>query len=187
MGAVFSKPAQPRDKACISFNKGNCPSNAHHPSLLHVCSSCLYTVQRLCHHTEQFCKWKTQPKIGVVGWGLRQGTPVHPGYVGHTDYGRLNPPAPLLNLVPISQLIPALGKDTGIAFISLTAPSVATSQATTPSCIPAEAHSPSSHHPHMRAPWPLELSAQMQDTGDNCIKQTSFPNRSKPSTSKPYC
>ena len=61
-GAVLSEPAQPTDKACISFNKGTCPSNTDHPFLLHMCSYCLYTVQHLCHHTEQFCRWKALPK-----------------------------------------------------------------------------------------------------------------------------
>ena len=60
----------------------------------------------------------------------------------------------------------------GIACISLTAPGLAISQAIVPACTPAKAYAPSSPHPHTWAPGPLELSVQMQETGDFCIKQT---------------
>ena len=45
----FSEAAQPEDKACAAFNRGTCVTNASHGSDLHVCSYCLYTIQRLCH------------------------------------------------------------------------------------------------------------------------------------------
>ena len=61
-GTVLSEPAKPEDKACVRFNWSTCTNNVDHPSLLHVCSYCLYTVQHLCHHTEQFCKKKDWPK-----------------------------------------------------------------------------------------------------------------------------
>ena len=62
------------------------------PLLLHMCSYCLYIVQRLCHHTEQFCRWKALPNTGHGSsetrhccspriWsalGLRQTYPTHP-------------------------------------------------------------------------------------------------------------
>ena len=66
-GTVFSKPTEPGDKVCINFNKGTCHRNADYPSFLHVCSYCLYTVQHLCHHTEQFCNRKALPKKGAGG------------------------------------------------------------------------------------------------------------------------
>ena len=61
----YSEPAKPRSKACAAFNKGQCVDNTWHPADLHVCSYSLHNVQRLCHHTEQYCKCKTFSKNGV--------------------------------------------------------------------------------------------------------------------------
>ena len=52
---------------------------------------------------------------------------------------------------------------------------MATSQAIVPVCTPAEAHAPSSHRPHTRAPQPFGSLLQKQETGDICIKQTFLP------------
>ena len=66
-GLVLNDSSKPGDKVCDGFNKGKCASNADHPSFLHVCSYCLYTVQHLCYHTEQYCCRKAQPKNGAGG------------------------------------------------------------------------------------------------------------------------
>ena len=52
----FSEPVKPGDRACTAFNKGLCVTL--HPADLHVCCYCLFTIQRLCHHMEQFCRCK---------------------------------------------------------------------------------------------------------------------------------
>ena len=65
----------------------------------------------------------------------------------------------------------------GIACSSISAHHTATSQATAPTCTPAKANAPYSRHLHPRAYQPLELSSEVQETGDICLKQTSFPGR----------
>ena len=65
---LLSDSSKPGDKVCDGFNEGKCASNADHPLFLHVCSYCLYTVQCLCYHTEQYCRRKAQPKNGA--WGV---------------------------------------------------------------------------------------------------------------------
>ena len=97
------------------------------------------------------------------------------GYAVHMDYHSLTAPAPLLNPVPISKLIPALGKDMGIACSSISPQHMATLQATSPACTPAVAHAPSPRHPHTQLPQPLELSSEVQKVRDICLKQTSSP------------
>ena len=66
--------------------------------------------------------------------------------------------------------------DMGIACSSTSAQHMATLKAIAPACTPAEAHAPSSYHPHMWLPQPLELSSEVQKAGDICLKQTSFPS-----------
>ena len=64
----FSEPSQQGDNICAAFNSGTCVNNASHPSELHMCSYCLYTVQQLCHHAEQYCRCKGMSKYGA--WGV---------------------------------------------------------------------------------------------------------------------
>ena len=58
--AILSEPFPPGDKACVNVNY--LPSNADHPSLLHVCNYCIYSVQCLYHNTEQFYRRKALSK-----------------------------------------------------------------------------------------------------------------------------
>ena len=41
-----SVPSKPGDRAYTGFNRFTCPSNASHPTDLHVCAYCLYTVHK---------------------------------------------------------------------------------------------------------------------------------------------
>ena len=67
-GGQFSVILQNRGTRRVAVSTmANAHPNADHPSFLHVCSYCLYTVQCLCYRTEQYCCRKVLPKNGPGG------------------------------------------------------------------------------------------------------------------------
>ena len=53
----YSDPAKPGSKVCAAFSS---VLITHHTRLtsMYAATACMNTVQRLCHHTEQYCKRK---------------------------------------------------------------------------------------------------------------------------------
>ena len=88
-----------------------CFNNAYHPSDLHVCSYCLITIQRLCHHMCTRSSTADGRACQIMGGGgggggaLRQATPIENGYPPLMDsfvvtMDRQHSPAPTLVTLP---------------------------------------------------------------------------------------
>ena len=52
--------------ACVAFLQGQCVDSTSHPAELRIFRCCLYTVNKRCYLTEQFCNRKGFSKYGAV-------------------------------------------------------------------------------------------------------------------------
>ena len=150
-----------------------CINDADHPSLLHVCSYCLYNVYSISAitHVEQFCRRKGIPKMGPGGGGLTETTPVQIGYSVTLDTNISRTP-PTLVPTPVAMFwsTTAFGMDMGLPSNLSQLHTSATQQATAPACRHGK---PPLSFSHMRVTRPcLEMTAASPVAKDNCALQT---------------